>query len=265
MEQQDSRGTPVTRSRTTEKEIAYIAALTIALDHFAVCVDNRAGTDDLEILSFCLRHLFYSVDALYQVALPELAVHEDQTQNGIPQQRYRVWLLLREIKSSLERIKLLCRLLNGAITSVLDTLDMAGTQSASKDIELDDSDPAYDRLWQEAIALEQWEQAFSALTEHLRNWHAHHGDRQLFTSRFSHLADTIPTLAQANAVFALLLENTCSIFEDILPGFRAIPAGDDEALATVSFDLMQKADQIYLQGNTLLGPLCCLIKQYAGL
>ena len=135
--------------------------------------------------------------------------------------------------------------------------------SPAEDVELDDSDPAYDRLWQEAIALEQWEQAFGSLTEHLRSWHANHGDGRLFTSHFPHLADTIPTLAQANAAFALLLANTCSIFEDILPGLRALPAGDDEALATVSLDLMQKADQIYLQGHTLLEPLCCLIKQYA--
>jgi len=34
----------------------------------------------------------------------------------------------------------------------------------------------------------------------------------------------------------------------------ALPLGDDEVLATVSLDLMQKADQIYLQGNTLLEP-----------
>lgn len=263
MEQQDSTGIPVARSGTTEKETTYTAALTIALDHFAICVDNRAGTDDLEILSFCLRHLFYSIDALYQVALPELTAHAGQARNSTPQQRYRVWLLLREIKGSLERIKLLCRLLNGAITSILDTLDMAGSQSAVEDVELDDSDPAYDRLWQEAIALEQWEQAFGSLTEHLRGWHAHHEGGQLFTSCFSHLADTIPTLAQANTVFALLLENACSIFGGILPGLRAIPPGDDEALATVSLDLMQKADQTYLQGHTLLEPLCCLIKQYA--
>lgn len=265
MKQQDTAGSPVAWNGATEKASSYIAALTIACEHFAICVDNRAGADDLEILSFCLQHLFYSVDALYQVALPELATHEGQEQKSTPQQRYRVWLLLREIKSALERIKLLCRLLNGAITSVLDTLDMAGTQSVAEDIELDESDPAYARLWQEALALEQWEQAFSSLTEHLRGWHANHGDGQLFASHFSHLSDTIQTLVQANAAFTLLLENSCSIFADILPGFRAIPLGDDEVLATVSLDLMQKADQIYLQGNTLLEPLCCLIKQYAAL
>ncbi|HLG65320.1 MAG TPA: hypothetical protein VKY19_25535 [Ktedonosporobacter sp.] len=263
MKQQDSTGTVGAWHKITEKETPDISALTIAFEHFATCVDNRAGTDDLEILSFCLQHLFYSVDALYQVALPELATHEGQEQESTPQQRYRVWLLLREIKSSLERLKLLCRLLNGAITSILDTLDMAGTQSVSAEIELDESDPAYARLWQEAIALEQWEQAFSALTAHLRGWHTYCGEGQPFTSHFSHLSAAIPALVQANAAFALLLENACSIFEDILPGFRAIPLGDDEVLATVSLDLMQKADQIYLQGNTLLEPLCYLIKQYA--
>ena len=263
MKQQNMAGISTACNRAAAKETADISALTIACEHFTACIDNRAGTDDLEILSFCLHHLFYSIDALYQVALPALAAHEGQEQKSTAQQRYRIWLLLREIKSSLERIKLLCRLLNVAITSILDTLDMAGTRSVSEDIDLDEPASAYARFWQEAIALEHWEQAFSSLSEHLRGWHAHPREGDLSPFHFSHLTDTMPVLAQANAAFALMLESSCSIFEDILPGFRAIPMGDDEALTTVSLDLMQKADQIYLQGNTLLEPLCFLIKQYA--
>lgn len=260
MERQHSTGTSVAWRRPPAKETTDIAALTIAFEHFGACINNRTGTDDLEIISFCLHHLFYSIDALYQVALPELAANRGQP--NAPHQRYRIWILLREIKSSLERIKLLCRLLNGAITSILDTLDMAGTRSTLEDAHLDESDPASDQFWQEAIALEQWDQAFSLLTEHLRNWNAHHTARP-FSSHFPHLTAAIPTLAWANEAFALVLEEASSIFRDILPGLRAIALGDDEVLATVLLDLMQKTDQIYLQSNMLLEPLHFLSKQYA--
>ena len=263
MERHHSTGISVAWQRPTAKETTDIAALTIALEHFNACINHRAGTDDLEILSFCLHHLFYSIDALYQVALPELAANEGQAQKNAPHRRYQVWILLREIRSSLERIKLLCRLLNGAITSILDTLDMAGTQSVFEDAHLDEADLASAQFWQEAIALEQWEQAFSLLTEHLGNWNAYYTKGRPFSSHFAHLSAAIPALAWTNEAFAIVLEEASSIFRAILPGFRAIPLGDDEVLATVLLDLMQKTDQIYLQSNMLLEPLYFLIKQYA--
>src|SRR5205085_1718004 len=83
--------------------------------------------------------------------------------------------------------------------------------------------------------LSYWQQSYSQL--------AH------FANHFAHVLPTIPSLTQLDEVFNTLLDSTCTIFGDILPGFQAISAGrvvDDAADATLLFDLMQQTDQLLL-------------------
>jgi hypothetical protein len=54
-----------------------------------------------------------------------------------------------------------------------------------------------------------------------------------------------------------------AIFGDILPGFQAISAGEDETVATLLFDLMQQVDQLLLQLAITREPLQVLIEHFA--
>ena len=263
MKQQTSKDiSRLWQTQATDKKTD-LSGLALALERLKTSFGNRIGTDDREILSFCLQHLFYSIDALYQVTLPELTTGEEQEQQNNPRQRYRTWIFLRETKRLLERTDLLCRLLNSSATSMLDTLDMTTATPTFEQSEIDESDPDYAQFWSEALAQEQWEQAFTLLTRHLHAWQESHEKLQPFSSHFPSLITTIPTLPQANAALSLLLASAESIFSTNLADLRKISTSDDEAIAVVLLDLMQKADQGSVQVGLLIDPLSSLIKHYA--
>jgi hypothetical protein len=60
-----------------------------------------------------------------------------------------------------------------------------------------------------------------------------------------------------------MLDSAGAIFGDILPSFQALAAGDDDAVATLLFDLMHQADQLLAQYDAVLEPLHALIEQFA--
>lgn len=235
--------------------------------------EGHADTDDLAILGFTLHHLFYSIDALYQIVLPELAESLNQAQASQTELdtllcQHRIWLRLREMQHLLERIEPLCHLLNGATTSILDALDIHSSARQQRELathpgdkQQQDEDQPYEQ-YLHVIEQEQWEQTIAMLTGSLHEWQNYHDQRFSFTIRFAELITTIPALAQTDSALDLLLESAGAIFGDILLNFQAIAPGDDESIATLLLDLMQKADQLLLDVDILLEPMHALIKHH---
>lgn len=235
--------------------------------------EGHADTDDLAILGFTLHHLFYSIDALYQIVLPELAesltqAQASQTELDTLLYQHRIWTHLREIQRLLERIEPLCHLLNGATTSILNALDIHSSARQQRepvarqdDARQQDEDQPYEQYLR-VIEQEQWKQTITLLTESLHQWQNYHDQRFSFTIRFAELITAIPALAQTDSALDLLLESAGAIFGDILLNFQAIAPGDDESISTLLLDLMQKADQLLLDVDILLEPMHALIKHH---
>lgn len=85
----------------------------------------------------------------------------------------------------------------------------------------------------------------------------------LFVDHFSLFATTIPTLIQIDEAFSIMLDCAGAIFGDILPGFQAVSEGDDDAIATLLFDLVHQSDQLLAQFDAALELLHTLIEQFA--
>jgi len=253
--------------------------LSMILEQMAAYFTDRANVDDLDVLSFSLHHLFCHVDYLYRAALPELlhnttAPVTEQTHTDELAYRQSTWSKLRTIKHSINRLEPLCNLLSDATRCILDALDLtghiAGTNPAitgeitlprlaamAQSEELD---------WLQSLNQEHWQQALATLTGCLSYWQQSYSQLAHFANHFAHVLPAIPSLTQLDEVFNTLLDSTCTIFGDILPGFQAISAGrvvDDAADATLLFDLMQQTDQLLLQFDTALEPLHALIEHFA--
>ncbi|HLZ63170.1 MAG TPA: hypothetical protein VKR06_40075 [Ktedonosporobacter sp.] len=247
-----------------DEQYSETMGLVIILERLRTCFKRCVDAEDMELLGFSLHHLFYGVNTLYQSVLPNLTactahIVEIETTGC----QYCLWLHLQEVKRLLERIEPLCRLLNGAIISILDSLDalrrLGGEQKATRK----DEGREKDQCWQQTMAQERWELALSVLTDRLNSWHQYHTKRLSFTIQFTNLLPHIPTLAHMDTAFDLLLDNAGAIFGEILQDFQAISIGDDEAMATLLLDLMQKVDQLLLQIDILVEPLHMLIRYYA--
>ena len=251
-------------SRITQ---AGIAGLAIILEQLVTYFSDRADAHDLDVLSFSLHHLFCRVDFLYQTALGGLAEGTVPTIAGqspvdtfLHQQL--TWTSFQTIKRTFHRIEPLCHLLSDATECVLNALDLTDkTRASPENSAATDSDN--EENWLHVLKQERWEQAITALTESLRSWQQYHGKIALFVAQFPHLASAIPALAQLDRAFNILLDSVGAIFGDILPGFQAISAGEDEAVATLLFDLMQQADQLLLQLAITREHLEVLIEHFA--
>lgn len=243
--------------------------LAIILGQLVAYFTNRAHIDDLDVLSFSLHHLFCRVDYLYNNALPTLASWTETTQERPMQpdmrQRQYIWTQLQAINRTLDRMEPLCHLLSDSAECILESFDLT-----SEMIPLPENEQAQEQEeansekdWLQTIDPERWEQAFSAVTQHLLSWQQHHATLPSFTSQFAGLLPTTPTLPELDAAFATILDNAGAIFGDILPGFRAILSSDKSMVAALLYDLMQQSDQLLVKFETTLEPMNALIKYYS--
>ncbi len=243
------------------------AGLAIILGQLVTYFSDRAGVDDMDVLSFSLYHLFCRVDFLYRTALAGLAEGTVPTIAGqspvdtlLHQQL--TWTSLQTIKRTLHRIEPLCHLLNDVTECVLNALDLTDKTHASPGNSTD-TDSDNEENWLHVLKQERWQQALTALTESLRSWQQYDDKIAPFVAQFPHLVSAIPALAQLDRAFNILLDSVGAIFGDILPGFQTISAGEDEAVATLLFDLMQQVDQLLLQLAITREPLQVLIEHFA--
>jgi hypothetical protein len=258
-----------------ESRFVGAAALSVILGQMVSYFSGRANVDDTNVLTFSLHHLFCQVDYLYRSALPELmsvtpSAMTAQRLAGDLLRHQHIWTKLRTIRHTLNRMEPLCNLLSDATECILDDLDITSDAMIAPDTTNDNtvprlSTPAQDdeQDWLQSLNQERWEQALSVVTENLGQWQLSYNQLALFVNHFALVTSTISSPTQLDEVFNILLDSAGAIFGDILPGFQAISVSDDDAVATLLFDLMHQSDQLLLQFDAALEPLQALIETYA--
>lgn len=236
--------------------------LPLLLVRLTIYFDGRVDSNDAETLVFCLCQLFYRVTLLYQNTLPALADANGTTMGkGVSPHflsRHHTWTHLRQIIRALERVESLSHLLNDVTENILEALDATCSPGSSL------GERAFIAIEQQMLSTEsvQWEQAYTALAEQLNRWQQYGVQRLSFAIQFAHLTPTLPTLTDIDNALDLLLDNASAIFGDIFPDLQAISPSDDEAVATLLFDLMQQSDLLLVHIESLLEPLHLLLRQY---
>ncbi len=246
-----------------------VAGLSLILGQVGTYFQNRAYADDIDVLSFSLYHLFCRIDYLYRTLLPDLLsvssapIAEESRFEDLLRHQH-IWTKLRTIKYTLNRLEPLCNLLGDATECMLDVLDMTGGATAahkkSTSTALSEEN---EQEWMHTLSHERLEQALTAEMVCLADWQESYNDLTLLVDHFSHLVPAIPALIQLDEAFTIVLDSVGAIFGDILPSFQALSAGDDDAVATLLFDLMHQADQLLAQYDAVLEPLHSLIEQFA--
>lgn len=235
--------------------------LAIILGQLVAYFTNRAQIDDLDVLSFSLHHLFCRVDFLYNNALPDLASWTAaQGRFAPPDARQHIWTQLQIINRTLDRMEPLCHLLSDSTECILESFDLT---SEMIPLPQEEEEGNNEKGWLQLTDLERWEQAFSAVTQHLLSWQERHTSLPAFTSQFARMLPTIPALSELDDAFATILDNAGAVFGDILPGFRALLSSDESMVAALLYDLMQQSDQLLVKFETTLEPMNALIKYYA--
>ena len=241
--------------------------LAIILGQIVAYFTSRAHIDDLDVLSFSLHHLFCRVDFLYNSALPALAGWTATAQGRPmpPDARQHVWTQLQTINRTLDRMEPLCHLLSDSTECILESFDLTSEliPLPREEEAREDEEANNEKGWLQIADPERWEQAFSAVTQHLLSWQQNHTSLPAFISQFARLLPTIPALPELDDAFATILDNAGAIFGDILPGFRALLASDESMVAALLYDLMQQSDQLLVKFETTLEPMNALIKYYA--
>jgi len=243
--------------------------LSTMLVQITATLRNRANTADIDVLNFSLHHLFSRIDYLYRTVLPELLsvspapITEESRLDDLLRHQH-IWTKLRTIKQTLNRLEPLCHLLGNATECTLDVLDRtSGATSPQQASQAAVSHRGNEQDWLQTLNHERLEQAMTTVMESLSTWQEQYNDLTLIVDHFVHLVPTIPELIQLDETFTILLDCTGAIFGDILPGFQAISEGDDDAVATLLFDLMHQSDQLLAQCDAALEPLHALIAQFA--
>ncbi|MEO8972781.1 MAG: hypothetical protein ABI406_14425 [Ktedonobacteraceae bacterium] len=248
------------------------AGLSVILGQLVAYFSGRANVDDMDVLGFSLHHLFCRIDMLYRTTLPgildgSLSLQKQEHSAEECLQDQHVWTQLRAIKHTLERMEPLCHLLSDATESILDALDSTNGKSiASSDADGDSSLHNSEQGWLQTLNQERWDMALTAITESLGQWQESYNHLTPFTVQFAHVSNAttdIPTIAQFDAALTVVLDSAGAIFGDIMPGFQAISDEDDEAVATLLFDLMQQSDQLLVQFDSIVEPLQSLIEHFA--
>ena len=251
--------------------MAATGGLAIILGQLVTYFTNRARIDDLDVLSFSLHHLFCRVDFLYNNALPALidwmATTRTRPTQPDARQRQHIWTQLQTINRALDRMEPLCHLLSDATECILESFDLTSDMIPLTDPDNEHTqelgEASSGKGWLQIVDPERWEQAFSAITQHLLSWQEQHSTSPAFSATFAHLLPTISTLPELDSAFATILDNAGAIFGDILPGFRAILSADESMVAALLYDLMQQSDQLLVKFETTLEPMNALIKCYA--
>lgn len=246
-----------------------VVGLSLILGQITTYFQHRTYADDIDVLSFSLRHLFCRIDYLYRTVLPDLlsvssAPIADESRFEDLLRHQHIWTKLRTIKYTLNRLEPLCNLLGDATECMLDVLDMTGGATAahkkSTSTALSEEN---EQEWMHTLSHERLEQALTAEMVCLADWQESYNDLTLLVDHFSHLVPAVPALIQLDEAFTIVLDSVGAIFGDILPSFQALSVGDDDAVATLLFDLMHQADQLLAQYDAVLEPLHSLIEQFA--
>src|SRR5713226_2568627 len=270
------------KSQKLEKMV--VDEIAVILGQMVAYFNGRANVEDTDVLTFSLHHLFCRVDYLYRTALPELmsvtpsapsasSTVAAQTLLEELLRHQHIWTKLRTIRHTLNRMEPLCNLLSDATECILDALDMTSETIAAHSSHHIPDDATVPWLvnaardseqdWVQSLNQERWEQALTAVTESLGQWQQSYNQLALFMDHFALVASTSLSLIQLDEVFNIVLDSAAAIFGDILPGFQAISVGDDDAVATLLFDLMHQADQLLLQFDAALEPLQALTEYFA--
>ena len=271
--------------------------IAVLIRQVLACFGSSTYTDDMDALSFSLRHLFHRVDFLYRDALPGLETNTATTITmGLEQdlslqdtliRRQRIWSQLQAIGRTLNRLEPICHLLSDAIEGILDTLDAAGDVFSFRvgigslaDIPAAGFAQGRTRGYgyaipTESIDDERWDSAFSTVFQSLKSWQQSYRACTPFSMQFSDLNEATGGLVspekdhsqevpldRLDAAFATLLDGACEIFGDILPGFRTNTGNDYEGTATLLFDLIQQSDHLLLQLDATLELLNGLIEDF---
>lgn len=256
-------------SRADESRFAGAAGLSVILGQLVAYFSGRANVDDMDVLGFSLHHLFCRIDLLYRSILPAIPAGfvplERQSPEGCLQNQH-VWTQLRAIKHSLERMEPLCHLLSDATASILESLDSTGGGSVARRHRRQGAAGVGDEQgWLQTLNQERWDMALAAITESLSLWQESYNQLTPFATQFSgtNVLASVPTIQQFDAALTVVLDSAGAIFGDIMPGFQAIADEDDEAVATLLFDLMQQSDQLLVQFDIFVEPLQALIEYFA--
>ena len=182
-----------------------------------------------------------------------------------PEARQHIWSQLQTINRTLDRMEPLCHLLSDSTECILESFDMTSELILlPQEEEAQQEEGANtEKGWLQITDPERWEQAFSAVTQHLLCWQHNHTSLPSFATQFARLLPTIPALPELDDAFATILDNAGAIFGDILPGFRVLLSSDESMVAALLYDLMQQSDQLLVKFETTLEPMNALIKYYA--
>jgi hypothetical protein len=247
---------------------------------------DRVGLANREMLSFCLRHIFYNIDQMYTFFLPELtectlgkAKTEQQQRprihtmplRNMPVQnltiQYHIWSLLQEIEASLERLEPLCQLIISATTTMLNELDRTCSIKSKRVGPGEKEAPSYHAQENRMPHQDQqengseWQGGLVQIREKTSIWLKSLETQIPFSVQFAILAPMIPALSQMDVALALLLKSAYAIFRDILPAFQETGT-DDDKVTPLFLDISQRCDQMVLQIGVLVEPLHILTDQY---
>lgn len=227
-------------------------SLTTLLTYIQTYFDQRIIAEDLESFTFCFHRIFNSIDTLYLLRLPDLAVYTNRlnTLANIQAQidvHYHIWLCLQATKQQLERLEAHCQLATNLTFALLTALSLEEPPINTQEL-----------LYQHIITQEEWERELTVITERSNDWLQSHHNCPPLIAQFPH----IPAMLHGDTALDALLDNACAIFSDIFADFRTLTPGDDETLATLLLDIMQKVDLILLQVDIVLEQLYPLLKQF---
>jgi hypothetical protein len=240
-----------------------VAGVSVILERMVAYFADRVHGEDLNVLSFSLRHLFGCMDYLYRSVLPELLKTPEQSPMDDLVRRHTTWTKLRSIKQTLNRVVPLCDLLNDVVDRTLDALDLTSDAEVSfAKRTLQSALYADEQEWLRILNLDRWDLAIANLTACLHFWQEEYHQCSLFVDSFAQVLPVIPSLAQLDDIFVTILDSAGALFGDILPNFQALAPGDDEIAATILFDLMQQVDQLLLQLDLAIEPLHTLTEHF---
>jgi len=217
--------------------------------YFHGCID----ANDIQILTFCLSHLFYCSARLYQNILPDLTANTNQARDIVI--TYCIWDQLQTIESLFERIESLCHLLNCTIPTILATLESSSRTRGSlipTIQEINAQQPEHPATIQD--------HALAQLNEQLNSWQQSNTQRLIFVDQFADLPTAMPTLIQTDIALNILQQHSSAIFGRIIPHFLSLVATDDETATLLLLDLMQKADDLQFYMRVQLEPLYILLR-----
>ncbi|HEY4035075.1 MAG TPA: hypothetical protein VGL94_14030 [Ktedonobacteraceae bacterium] len=217
--------------------------------YFHGCVD----ANDIQTLTFCLRHLFYCSARLYQNILPDLTANTRQARDIVI--TYCIWDQLQAIESLFERIKSLCHLLNCTIPAILVTLENTSRTRGSL---IPTTQEVNAQLPEHPATIQ--DHALAQLNEQLHSWQQSNAQRLIFVDQFADLPTVMPTLEQADTALNILQQHTSAIFGKIIPHFLSLVATDDETAILLLLDLMQKADELQFYMRVQLERLYILLR-----